>query len=239
MMSIISKNIFEIHQSIQEASSINSSHEKITLVAVSKGQPFNKIIEAFDIGILNFGENYLQEALDKKIQLQKFPIQWHFLGPIQSNKCKLITENFDWVHSIDRIKVMRLLNDFRPSNLTPLNICIQINTSGEDTKSGIPIKNANYDLVSLIQELKELPRLKLRGIMSIPSNTENINQVIDELKSMYTLYTELKNQINTVDTLSMGMSNDYKLAIKYGSNLVRIGTAIFGIRAIKTKGVDK
>ena len=235
-MSTISQNISQIHNDIQEASAINASAEKITLVAVSKGQSFNKIIEAFNVGILNFGENYLQEALDKKKQLEKLPIQWHFLGPIQSNKCKLIAENFNWVHSVDRIKVMKLLNDNRPSNVPPLNICIQINTSGEETKSGIPIKDAKIQLIELIQALKELPKLKLRGIMSIPSNTENIKQVVDEFKAMHILYSELKNEINTIDTLSMGMSSDFKLAIEYGSNLVRIGTAIFGARIIKTQG---
>jgi len=237
-MSTISQNISQIHNDIQEASAINAFAEKITLVAVSKGQSFNKIIEAFNVGILNFGENYLQEALDKKKQLEKLPIQWHFLGPIQSNKCKLIAENFNWVHSVDRIKVMKLLNDNRPSNVPPLNICIQINTSGEETKSGIPIKDAKIQLIELIQALKELPKLKLRGIMSIPSNTENIKQVVDEFKAMHILYSELKNEINTIDTLSMGMSSDFKLAIEYGSNLVRIGTAIFGARAIKTQGDD-
>jgi len=237
-MSTISQNISQIHDDIQEASAINAFPEKITLVAVSKSQNFNKIIEAFDVGILNFGENYLQEALDKKKQLEKFPIQWHFLGPIQGNKCKLIAENFNWVHSVDRIKVMKLLNDNRPSNLPPLNICIQINTSGEETKNGIPIKDAKAYLIELIQALKELPKLKLRGIMSIPSNTKDTKQVIDEFKAMHILYSELKNEIATIDTLSMGMSSDFKLAIEYGSNLVRIGTAIFGARAVKTQGGD-
>lgn len=237
-MPIIPKNISQINQNIQEAITLSSFDEKVTLVAVSKGQPFTNIVTAFDAGIINFGENYLQEALDKKSHLEKLAIQWHFLGPIQSNKCKLITENFDWVHSIDRVKVMKLLNDFRPSYMRPLNICIQINSSGEETKSGIAINNAHEYLNDLIASLRELPMLKLRGIMSIPSNTENINQVVTEFKSMYKLYTELKTQIDTVDTLSMGMSNDYKLAIEHGSNLVRIGTAIFGAREIKINGGD-
>ncbi len=237
-MPIIPKNISQINQNIQEAITLSSFDEKVTLVAVSKGQPFTNIVTAFDAGIINFGENYLQEALDKKSHLEKLAIQWHFLGPIQSNKCKLITENFDWVHSINRVKVMKLLNDFRPSYMRPLNICIQINSSGEETKSGIAINNAHEYLNDLIASLRELPMLKLRGIMSIPSNTENINQVVTEFKSMYKLYTELKTQIDTVDTLSMGMSNDYKLAIEHGSNLVRIGTAIFGAREIKINGSD-
>ena len=237
-MPIIPKNISQINQNIQEAITLSSFDEKVTLVAVSKGQPFTNIVTAFDAGIINFGENYLQEAVDKKSHLEKLAIQWHFLGPIQSNKCKLITENFDWVHSIDRVKVMKLLNDFRPSYMRPLNICIQINSSGEETKSGIAINNAHEYLNDLIASLRELPMLKLRGIMSIPSNTENINQVVTEFKSMYKLYTELKTQIDTVDTLSMGMSNDYKLAIEHGSNLVRIGTAIFGAREIKINGSD-
>jgi pyridoxal phosphate enzyme (YggS family) len=236
-MPIIPKNISQINQNIQEANAHSSFDKKVTLVAVSKGQPFNNIVTAFDAGIKNFGENYLQEALDKKSHLKQFTIQWHFLGPIQSNKCKLIAENFDWVHSIDRVKVMKLLNDFRPLDMQPLNICIQINCSGEESKSGIAINNVHEYLNGLIESLKELPKLKLRGIMSIPSNTENINQVITEFKSMYRLYADLKKQIDTIDTLSMGMSNDYKLAIEHGSNLVRIGTAIFGAREIKIKGV--
>lgn len=238
MMSTIPINISKIYQCIEEAASSESCREKITLVAVSKGQPFNKIIEAFNVGILNFGENYLQEALDKKKQLEKFSIQWHFLGPIQSNKCKLIAENFNWVHSVDRVKVLKLLNEFRPSDTCPLNICLQINTSGEESKSGIPIKDVNAHLIPLVQTLKELPKLKLRGIMSIPSNTKDTTKIIDEFKSMYSLYSELKNEINSIDTLSMGMSNDFKLAIEYGSNLVRIGTSIFGVRAIKMQGDD-
>ena len=235
-MPTISSNIARINESILEAAAISNFPEKVTLVAVSKGHSFDKIIEAFNAGIINFGENYLQEALNKKLHLEEFAIQWHFLGPIQSNKCRLIAENFDWVHSVDRIKVMKLLNDFRPSNAPPLNICIQINSSGEDTKSGIAINDAQSQLTGLIEALKELPKLKLRGIMSVPSNTEDIEQVINEFKSMHMLYAELKNQFDTVDTLSMGMSNDFKLAIEYGSNLVRIGTAIFGAREIKAKG---
>ena len=235
-MPTISSNIARINESILEAAAISNFPEKVTLVAVSKGHSFDKIIEAFNAGIINFGENYLQEALNKKLHLEEFAIQWHFLGPIQSNKCRLIAENFDWVHSVDRIKVMKLLNDFRPSNAPPLNICIQINSSGEDTKSCIAINDAQSQLTGLIRELKELPKLKLRGIMSVPSNTEDIEQVINEFKSMHMLYAELKNQFDTVDTLSMGMSNDFKLAIEYGSNLVRIGTAIFGAREIKAKG---
>ena len=237
-MSTILTNISQIKQNILEAASINNFGEKVTLVAVSKGHSFGLIIEAFNAGIVNFGENYLQEALDKKLHLERFAIQWHFLGPIQSNKCRLIAENFNWVHSVDRIKVMKLLNDFRPSNAPPLNICIQINSSGEDTKSGIGMNDAQSHLMDLVSALKELPKLKLRGIMSIPTNTESSEQVINEFKSMYMLYSKLKNQIDTVDTLSMGMSNDFKPAIEHGSNLVRVGTAIFGARAMKTQGDD-
>lgn len=237
-MPTISSNIARINESILEAAAISNFPEKVTLVAVSKGHSFDKIIEAFNAGIINFGENYLQEALNKKLHLEEFAIQWHFLGPIQSNKCRLIAENFDWVHSVDRIKVMKLLNDFRPSNAPPLNICIQINSSGEDTKSGIGMNDAQSDLMDLVSALKELPKLKLRGIMSIPTNTESSEQVINEFKSMYMLYSKLKNQIDTVDTLSMGMSNDFKPAIEHGSNLVRVGTAIFGARAMKTQGDD-
>ena len=174
-MTTISQNVSQINQNILEASAFNNFPEKVTLVAVSKGHSFDKIIEAFDAGIINFGENYLQEALNKKLHLENFAIQWHFLGPIQSNKCRLIAENFDWVHSVDRIKVMKLLNDFRPSSAPPLNICIQINSSGENTKSGIAMNDAQSHLMDLVSALKELPKLKLRGIMSIPTNTETVS----------------------------------------------------------------
>ncbi len=195
------------------------------LVAVSKGQDHSKIRQAFEAGQNLFGENYLQEALNKKEALKDLEIEWHFIGPIQSNKCKLIAENFSWVQSVDRIKVANKLNEFYTSQ-TPLNICIQINISNEDTKSGLKIN----EIDTLANHINNLNKLKLRGIMAIPSNT-NENEILrDEYKQLKVIYENLRKKYTSVDTLSMGMSNDYLLAIENGANLVRIGSKIFGKR---------
>lgn len=194
-------------------------------MAVSKGQDHSKIRQAFEAGQNLFGENYLQEALNKKEALKDLEIEWHFIGPIQSNKCKLIAENFSWVQSVDRIKVANKLNEFYTSQ-TPLNICIQINISNEDTKSGLKIN----EIDTLANHINNLNKLKLRGIMAIPSNT-NENEILrDEYKQLKVIYENLRKKYTSVDTLSMGMSNDYLLAIENGANLVRIGSKIFGKR---------
>jgi hypothetical protein len=218
-MSKIKKNIQIVLDEIKQ------EKNKIRLVAVSKGQDEKKIIEAFNAGQNIFGENYVQEAINKKESLQNLNIEWHFIGPIQSNKCRLIAENFSWVETVDRIKIANTLNQFY-INKIPLNVCIQINVSEEDTKSGVK----NDEVNNLAKHITSLDKLKLRGVMAIPSNTNDNKTLINEYKKLKIIYENLKNQYETIDTLSMGMSNDYLLAIENGSNLVRIGTKIFGSR---------
>ena len=222
-MSLIKKNINNIINELEQHNS--QSKREVRLVAVSKGQDQEKILEAFNAGHNIFGENYLQEAINKKEALKNFKIEWHFIGPIQSNKCKLIAENFQWIQTVDRIKVANKLNKFN-TNQTPLNICIQINISNEDTKSGVKIK----EIDALAEYISNSDKLKLRGLMAIPSNTIKKEILINEYKQLKMIYENLKSKYSTIDTLSMGMSNDYLLAIENGSNLVRIGTKIFGKR---------
>ena len=222
-MSLIKKNINNIINELEQHNS--QPKREVRLVAVSKGQDQEKILEAFNAGHNIFGENYLQEAINKKETLKNFKIEWHFIGPIQSNKCKLIAENFHWIQTVDRIKVANKLNKFN-TNQTPLNICIQINISNEDTKSGVKIK----EIDALAEYISNSDKLKLRGLMAIPSNTIKKEILINEYKQLKMIYENLKSKYSTIDTLSMGMSNDYLLAIENGSNLVRIGTKIFGKR---------
>jgi pyridoxal phosphate enzyme (YggS family) len=222
-MSLIKKNIHSITEELKKNNSQQAS--EIRLVAVSKGQSQEKILDALDAGHNIFGENYLQEAIDKQKSLTEYKIEWHFIGPIQSNKCKLIAENFQWIQTVDRIKVANKLNMFNTNEL-PLNICIQINISNEDTKSGAKIN----EIDSLADHISNLDKLKLRGLMAIPSNTREDKILINEYKQLKIIYENLKFKYSTIDTLSIGMSNDYLLAIKNGSNLVRIGSKIFGSR---------
>ena len=222
-MSLIKKNIYSITDELKKNNS--QQDREIRLVAVSKGQSPEKILDALDAGHNIFGENYLQEAIDKQKNLTDYKIEWHFIGPIQSNKCKLIAENFQWVQTVDRIKVADKLNMFNPGEL-PLNICIQINISDEDTKSGVKIN----EIDALVNHISTLGKLKLRGLMAIPSNTNEDKILMNEYTQLKMIYEDLKFRYSTIDTLSIGMSNDYLLAIENGSNLVRIGSKIFGSR---------
>ena len=222
-MSLIKKNIRSIADELKKNNSQQSG--KIKLVAVSKGQSQEKILDALDAGHNIFGENYLQEAIDKQKSLKAHKIEWHFIGPIQSNKCKLIAENFQWVQTVDRIKVADKLNMFNTEQI-PLNICIQINISNEDTKSGVKID----EIDALANHISTLGKLKLRGLMAIPSNTNEDKILMNEYTQLKMIYEDLKFRYSTIDTLSIGMSNDYLLAVENGSNLVRIGSKIFGSR---------
>jgi PLP dependent protein len=206
----------------------------VSLLAVSKTFPLADILEFHAHNQYAFGENYLQEALDKithlNEQAQNHPnarnIEWHFIGPIQSNKTKPIAEHFQWVHSVDRLKVAQRLSDQRPAHLPALNVLVQVNTSGEHSKSGVPPE----DVQALCASIQQLPKLTLRGLMTIPSNTNNLEQ----LRQEFTLCKQLQEQMNqqgfALDTLSMGMSSDLELAIECGSTCVRVGTALFGTR---------
>ena len=219
----IKQNIDLVRDEIKQSS--HKTKKDIRLVAVSKGQSYIAIKSAFDAGQKIFGENYLQEALEKKKLLENLEIEWHFIGPIQSNKCKLISENFSWVQTVDRIKIINKLNQYRHSK-DPLNICIQVNVSEENTKSGIGLNDVKQ-FAKLISNLKNL---KLRGVMAIPSKTNENQNLVSQYRLLKKLYEDLKITYSSVDTLSIGMSNDYLLAIENGANLVRIGTKIFGAR---------
>jgi PLP dependent protein len=223
-MSKIKNNIKDIYNRLLKQSACNLD---IKLLVVSKSQSVKNIEEAYDAGQRLFGENYLQEALEKIQQINKPKIEWHFIGPIQSNKCKLIAENFSWVQSVDRIKVASRINEYRES-MPPINVCIQINISNELSKSGVQPHN----LKAFINEMKSFRNLKLRGIMSIPSNTNSPDKLSEEFMELRKLYEEIKFSDPAIDTLSMGMSNDYLIAVKYGATLIRVGSGIFGSREL-------
>lgn len=198
----------------------------VHLLAVSKTFPAEAVREAFQGGQCAFGENYLQEALDKIALLNDLPLEWHFIGPIQSNKTRPIAEHFAWVHSVDRLKVAQRLSEQRPATMPPLNICLQVNVSGEESKSGVAMNEA----AQLAQEVSQLPHLKLRGLMSIPAPASVESEQRGAFAKMRVLLAQLNEQGLSLDTLSMGMSHDFPAAIKEGSTIVRIGTAIFGTR---------
>jgi len=207
--------------------------EDITLLAVSKTQPAARIRQAYEAGLRSFGENYLQEALEKIDALAPLPLDWHFIGPIQSNKTSAIASHFNWVHSVDREKIGRRLNDQRPAELPPLNICIQVNLDNEDTKSGV----SPTDVPALAQSLTALPNLRLRGLMAIPKPTESIGEQRHGFFRLGQLLDNLRHldpALAHLDTLSMGMSGDMEAAIAEGATIVRVGTAIFGARNTTT-----
>ena len=199
----------------------------VALLAVSKTFAPDAVRDCAAAGQRAFGENYLQEALDKIAALHPLDLEWHFIGPIQSNKTRPIAENFQWVHSIERARVALRLNDARPAALPPLNICIQVNVSGEASKSGV----APGETAALAQAIGGLPRLKLRGLMAIPEPTPDSAL----RRQRFALLREIQNgliaQGHALDTLSMGMSDDLDEAIAEGSTMVRVGSAIFGKRA--------
>ncbi len=200
--------------------------EAITLLAASKTNPAECLREAFAAGQTIFGENYLQEALGKIPALTDLPIEWHFIGPIQSNKTKRIAENFAWVHSIDRKKIADRLSKDRPESLPPLQVCLQVNVSGEDSKSGV----APEEAADLAAYIVELPRLRLRGVMAIPELTKATALQRSQFRMLKETYDQLKQAGYDLDTISMGMSEDLDIAIEEGATMVRIGTAIFGPR---------
>ena len=223
-MSTIEKNIAKVAARIREAAqAVHRDAATVGLLAVSKTQPAAVIREAFAAGLRDFGENYLQEALDKQVELDDLPLIWHFIGPIQSNKTKAIAEHFDWVHSVDRLKIAQRLSDQRPATLPPLNVCLQVNVSGEASKSGC----APQELRPLAEAVAAMPQLRLRGLMCIPAPTEDPAEQRAAFARLRLLRDELALDL---DTLSMGMSQDLEAAIAEGATWVRIGTALFGAR---------
>ena len=223
-MSTIATNIAKVGTRIREAAqAVARDPDEVHLLAVSKTQPAEAIREASEAGVRDFGENYLQEALEKQADLTDLPLTWHFIGPIQSNKTKLIAESFDWVHSVDRLKIAQRLSAQRPEQLGPLNVCLQVNVSGEASKSGCE----PHDVRELAHAIAGLPRLRLRGLMAIPEPSDDPAEQRAAFARLRQLQTEL--QLN-LDTLSMGMSQDLEAAIAEGATWVRIGTAVFGAR---------
>lgn len=215
-----------MNQAAQKCSRLPS---EIKLLAVSKTKPVSDIIEAYQAGQRLFGENYVQEAEQKIIDMQPmYPdIEWHFIGPLQSNKTKIVAEHFDWMHTVSREKVAQRLNDQRPPQKLPLQVCIQVNISQEDSKSGIDPQA----VIALAEQISQMPNLTLRGVMAIPTATDDTCIQQTEFSQLKQIYQLLQQRFKGIDTLSMGMSGDLDMAIANGSTMVRIGSAIFGERS--------
>jgi pyridoxal phosphate enzyme (YggS family) len=224
---LLSDNIAKLLQRVRlSAQKSQCGDRDILLLAVSKTRPAEDIRAAHNCGLNDFGESYLQEALQKIEALQDLTLTWHFIGPIQSNKTRPIAEHFDWVHSVDRSKIARRLNEQRPAGLAPLQVCLQVNISGESTKSGASLE----ELPQLVSEIITLPRLQLRGLMAIPAATDDAQLQQQSFARLRAALTQLQAIAPNMDTLSMGMSGDMDAAIAEGATIVRVGTAIFGRR---------
>ena len=226
-MGTIASNLQAVRSRIERAAqAAGRSPGDIVLVAVSKTIPAGRVAEAHAAGQTVFGENHVQEAVEKITQLRELGLEWHFIGPIQSNKTAPIAAQFQWVHSVEREKIARRLNDARPEGLPPLNVCIQVNVSGEASKSGV----APGAELRLAEAIARMPRLKLRGLMGIPEPTSDVALQ----RRRFALLRELKDKLVArgygLDTISMGMSDDFEAAIAEGATMVRVGTAIFGKR---------
>jgi pyridoxal phosphate enzyme (YggS family) len=227
-MTTISNRLQHILATIELARTNAQRSQQVNLLAVSKAQTVLAIRDAYAAGQTKFGENYLQEALEKQNELRNLAIEWHFIGPIQSNKTQSIAQHFTWVHSLDRLKIAQRLNDARPANLAPLQICIQLNISNEVSKGGV----TPHELEALAAAIVKLPQLKLRGLMAIPAPSNNKDQQRAQFKQVRECYDALLAKGFELDTLSIGMSDDYEIAIEQGATIVRIGSALFGSRLI-------
>ena len=226
-MNNISENLQIMRKRIHTATQkYGRAVDSVRLIAVSKTFSANDIGIAASAGLQEFGENYAQEAIQKMKLLRDAGLTWHFIGPVQSNKTRLISENFNWVHSIDRLKIARRLNEARPIGNPPLNVCIQINISAETTKSGIPPEQ----LFDLARQISSLPNIRLRGLMVMPTFSQDLEEQRQSFKIVSQYFQSLNNENFELDTLSMGTSNDMEAAIAEGSTIIRLGTAIFGPR---------
>ena len=212
----------KLHRLLQEFDTLPQNPK---LLAVSKQQSAAQIAVAFLAGQKRFGENYAQEALDKILQLSTCDIEWHFIGPIQSNKCKIIAQHFHWVQSLDRIKIAEKLNRYCPEGKV-LNVCVQVNIDQEVSKSGI-LEN---EIASFCHSLSAFPRLKLRGLMAIPKANESHSEQRQSFAKLTDCFKQLQIQHPSVDTLSMGMSDDYRIALEEGATMIRLGSKLFGAR---------
>jgi len=224
----IADNLIQVHASITGAAEACARDPNdIHLLAVSKTKPVSDILLAYENGQRDFGENYVQEGIEKIQQLSQYSdILWHFIGPLQSNKSKFVAEYFDWMHSVDRLKIAKRLNEQRGVYQSPLNICIQVNIDDEQSKAGV----AEEEVLPLLEQLQKLERIKCRGLMTIPKATEDLAALRASFARMQALFEACQKIYPEFDTLSMGMSNDMALAIEYGSTMVRVGTGIFGTR---------
>lgn len=227
-MKPIKDNLTEIRERITAAAQkCGRDPHTVTLLAVSKTKPVSALEEAIAAGQTRFGENYVQEGVEK---IQYFSVnntlEWHFIGPLQSNKSRLVAEHFDWCHTIDRLKIAQRLSDQRPADKAPLNVLIQINISDENSKSGITLA----ELPALAEQVAALPNVCLRGLMAIPAPETNPERQSAVFRQMKTAFREMQGKYPQADTLSMGMTDDMDAAITCGSTMVRIGTAIFGAR---------
>ena len=223
----IAENIAEVRARIRLAAQrCQRDPASVSLLAVSKTRPAAAIRTACAAGVVNFGENYLQEALDKQAQLRDLPLCWHFIGPLQSNKTRAAAENFDWIHSVDRLKIAHRLSAQRPGRLTPLAVCIQVNISADQTRHGVDLAV----LPALAGQIAALPGLELRGLMAIPRAGDAQPRQRSAYARLRQALLELQSRHPQMDTLSMGMSADLETAIGEGATILRLGTAIFGPR---------
>ena len=226
-MTMIADNLQHVRtRMLQACQQAGRSPEAVHLLAVSKTFGADSVRQAHAAGQTDFGENYIQEAVEKITALRPLPLVWHCIGPIQSNKTRLVAEHFDWVHTVDRLKIAQRLSEQRPSGLAPLQVCIQVNIDGGETKSGV----VPDDALALAKAVAALPRLRLRGLMCIPEPATNFAAACAVLASARALFEQLNQEGLGLDTLSMGMSSDLEAAIQSGSTMVRVGSAIFGKR---------
>ena len=227
----IADNLAKLRQQVNlTLESCSRSADSLLIIAVSKTRPASYIEAAHEAGQQHFAENYMQEAVEKIQQLSSLPLTWHFIGHLQSNKARLAAENFDWVHSVSSLKLARKLNEYRSPTVPALNICVQVNISREDNKSGI----IPEEVVAFCAELQSFERLSLRGLMAIVENTDDTAKQKEYFSQMHQLFTAVQNELAPPkwDTLSMGMSADMISAIEEGATMIRIGSAIFGSRQI-------
>lgn len=228
-MATITSKLQLVQSRIKQAcSKVDRPADGVTLLAVSKTFSAADVREALQAGQHRFGENYVQEAVDKMAELADLRprIEWHLIGPLQSNKTRVVAENFDWVHTVDRLKIAQRLSEQRPAHLPPLQVCVQVNTSGEASKSGVD----PADALALAQTVAQLPHLHLRGVMALPAPSNDASTQHQSLKKIREVFDDLRDHGLTLDTLSMGMSADLEMAVEQGSTMVRIGAAIFGQR---------
>lgn len=227
-MTPISANLQAVHARIAAAARAAGRDEKdVSLLAVSKTWPAECVRLAAAAGQHAFGENYVQEGVAKVAELQSLGLAWHFIGPLQSNKTRPVAESFDWVHSVERMKIAERLSEQRPAGKSPLNVCLQVNVSGEASKSGC----APDEAVALAKAIAALPNLRLRGLMCIPEPVEDVEAQRQPFRQLREIYERLRAEGLPLDTLSMGMSHDIEAAIAEGATMVRVGTAIFGERS--------